>query len=348
MEKILIISLYVFVCLAVIKAQAVYVDSKTGNNKNPGTKELPVYSIQKAAEIIKSKNNDIYTMKINPGIYVLEHHVSVETQKDMANKRIVIEACILPDDSEWSPEKMPVIISRSNKGEIMQEDLFIKDNWITCFYINESHVTIRGLKFPGYNYPVNLYYPISRFTKEKTDLIVEQCIFTADFQFAVIQAGIIAHGDSVKVDHCIFYNVNNSVVYWQTAGNDVKTGNGITNSIIYGTNVSCIWTASPDKDFIFKNNIVANCNFFWIKNGYITTKYSIENCVIVNNRHYKGDENLKSSDFELTENNITKEGNVSLRMIKNIFEPWPIDHLHIIPQTTGYNLGAGIFKRRNK
>jgi hypothetical protein len=349
MERTILFSLFIFICLALVQAQVVYVDSNAGDDKNPGTKELPVFSIQKAAEIIKSKKNDISTMKINPGIYILDHHISIETEKETAGKRIVVEASILPDDSEWTPEKMPVIITRSNKGEIMQEDLFIKDNWITSFYINESHVTIKGLKFHGYNYPVNFYYPIARFNKEKTDLIIEQCMFLGDLQNSVIQAGIIAHGDSVKVDHCIFYKVNNAVVYWQTSGNDFKTGNSMTNCIISNTHVSAIWTASPDKDFIFKNNIVADCNFFWVKNKYITTKYSLDNCVIVNNRNFKADENLKPSDFELNETNVTKEGNISLRLIKSIFEAWPIDHLHIIPKTLGYNLDAGLFKKeRNK
>jgi hypothetical protein len=348
MKKTLFISLLAFICHLAVHAQAVYVDSNIGVDKNPGTKEVPVFSIQKAAEIIRSRDNGIYTMKISPGIYVLDGHIPVATEKEMTDKRIVIEASILPDDTSWTPEKMPVIITKSKKGEIMEKDLFIKDNWITSFYINESHVTIRGIKFLGYNYPVNFYYPIARFNKAKTDLLVEQCMFLGDLQTFVIQAGIIAHGDSVEVDHCIFYNANNAVIYWQDSGNGTKTGNSMTNCIVYGATVSAIWTASPDKDFIYKNNIVTNCNFFWVKETSNTAKYSIDSCVIVNNQHYKGDGNLNPSDFVLNETNIIKEGNVSLRMINTIFKPWPIDHLHIIPNALGYNLGAGLFKLRKQ
>ena len=348
MKTTSLISLIVCICDLAVYSQTIYIDSNAGDDKNPGTKESPVYSINKAAEIIRSRDNDIYTMKINPGIYVLDHHVPVATEKDLTDKRILIEASILPDDASWTPEKMPVIKTKSKKGEIMEKDLFIKDKWITSFYINESHITIRGLKFLGYDYPANFYYPITRFNKDKKDLLVEQCMFLGDLQTSVIQAGIITHGDAVKVDHCVFYNVNNAVIYWQDSGNGIKTGNSVTNCIIYGANTSAIWTASPDKDFIYKNNIVTNCDFFWVKEASNATKYSIDNCVIVNNQHYKGDGNLNPSDFELNETNVIKQGNISLRMISTVFEPWPVDHLHIIPNTLGYEIEAGIFKHRKQ
>jgi hypothetical protein len=348
MKTTKLIAILAFICHLTVHGQAVYVDCNTGDDKYAGTKEAPFFSIQKATEVASSRNNNIYDIKINPGIYVLDKHISVATEKVMTDKRIVIEASILPDDTLWTPEKMPVIITRSKKGEINEKDLFIKDNWITSFYINESHVTIRGLKFLGYNYPVNFYYPIARFNKAKTDLLVEQCMFLGDLQTSVIQVGIIAHGDSVRVEHCIFYNANNSVVYWKHSENGIKVGNSMTNCVVYGATVSAIWTASPDKNFIYKNNIVANCNFFWVKEASTTGLYSIDSCVIVNNQHYNGDGNLNPLNYAMNETNVIKEGNISLRLIKTIIEPCPIDHLHVLPNTLGYNLGAGLFKNRKQ
>ena len=345
--KLLLLVIFIAGCLT-IHAQAVYVDSNVGSDNNEGTENAPLFSINKAAEIVERNDNNVYVIKVNPGIYVLKHHIKISTKKPTSNKRIIIEAAILPDDTVWTPEKMPVIKTISSAGEIMEKDLFIKNNWITSFYINESRVTIRGLKFLGYDYPPNLYYPITRFNKEKTDLIVEQCMFLGDLQSSSIQVGVIAHGNSVKVDHCIFYNTNNAVVYWQSSGNEFKTGNSMTNCIVYGANVSSIWTASPDNDFVYKNNIVANCNFFWIKETSNTARYSIDRSIIVNNKHYLGDGNLNLSDFSLDETNVIKEGNISLRMIKTVFEPWPIDYLHVIPNTVGYNLKAGLFKLRKQ
>jgi hypothetical protein len=60
-----------------IQAQAVYVDSNFGNDNNAGTKKSPVSSINKAAEIVSKADNNIYTIKINPGIYILDKHISV-------------------------------------------------------------------------------------------------------------------------------------------------------------------------------------------------------------------------------------------------------------------------------
>jgi hypothetical protein len=329
------------------------VDSNTGDDKNLGTKEAPVFSIKKAAEIIKSRNNNIYTMKINPGIYVLDHHVSMVTEKEMRDKRIVIEASILPDDTSWIPEKMPVITSTAKKGEI--PDFY---HFVVSFLIDESHVTVRGIKFHGYFYPNTRYFPIARFNKVQTDLLVEQCMFVGDANISQIQVGVIAHGNGIKIDHCIFYKVRNTVVFFQDSGNGIKTGNGITNSIIYGAN-HAVWTAWPDKEFKFVNNVVSNCKYVWIKNSFNTTKYSIENCVLVNNKYYKGipdNVRLSPGEFEINENNVIKKGEISLRLIGNEDTPTldsidkllPIDYMHVIPGSLGYEIGAGLFKNRKQ
>jgi hypothetical protein len=345
MKNALFICLLALISYLNINAQAVYVDSNSGDDKNPGTREAPVYSIFRASEIIRSRDNNIYIMRINPGIYVLDNHISVATEKEMANKRIVIEASVLPGDTSWTPEKMPVIACRAKKGEI--PDYY---HFVASFLIDESHVTIRGLKFHGYFYPNTRYFPIARFNKAKTDLLVEQCMFVGDENVSQIQVGVIAHGNDVVIDHCVFYKLRNTVVFYQDSGDGIKSGNGLTNSIIYGVR-QAVWTAWPDKDFKFENNIVSNCIHVWVKNYFNTTKsYSIENCVIVNNQYYKviSDSTgaLVPGEFELKEKNVTKSGEISLRVIDDIDKPLPIDYLHIIPGTLGYDLGAGLFKNR--
>jgi hypothetical protein len=334
-----------------VNAQEVYVDSNIGNDQNPGTKESPFFSIKKAVEIIRSRDYNIYTIKINPGVYILDSHISVATEKEMNDKRIVIEASILPDDPFWAPEKMPVITSRGMKGEIPDSYHFV-----VSFLIDESHVTIRGIKFHGYFYPNARYFPIARFNKTKTDLLVEQCMFVGETDNSQIQVGVIAHGNEIKIDHCVFYKVRNTVVFFQDSGNGIKTGNGITNSIIYGAN-QAVWTGWPDKDFKFENNIVSNCRYVWVKNDFNPTKYSINNCIIVNNQYYKGvpdSERLSPGEFEINENNVIKKGEISLRLIDNddkplllgVDKPLPIDYLHIIPGSSGYEIGAGLFINR--
>ena len=348
MTKMLLISFAAGICILffqsqVLYPQAVYVDSETGDDNNNGSEESPLHSIPKAVEVIRNQDNTFYVIKINPGIYVLENPLSVYTDKDMTDKRIVIEAAVLPGDLSWRPEKMPIVFSISKKGEVPGQDY----HFVVSFLINESHVTIRGLKFPGYFYPNTRYFPIARFNKSKTDLFVEQCLFVGDEDASHLQVGIMAHGNQIRADHCVFYNVKNSVVFWEDAGGGIKTGNGITNSIIFGATQSGIWTAWPDSDFIFKNNIVSDCKYAWIKNYNNPTIYSIDSCIIVNNQYYQGiaGNTVYPDAFEIEENNVIKEGTISLRPKSEItHNPLPIDYLHVMPNTLGYEMDAGLFK----
>jgi hypothetical protein len=337
----------------IIHAQAVYVDSNIGDDKNPGTKKAPVYSIHKAAEIIKASSNNIFNMKINPGIYVLDHHVSVATEKELTDKRIIIEASILPDDTSWAPEKMPVVTCKALKGEIPENAHFV-----TSFRIDENHVTIRGLKFHGYFYPHTRSCPIGRFDKSLKDLLVEQCVFVGDPNVSQLHVGIYADGDEVMIDHCVFYKVRNTIVFGKDSGNGIKSGNCLTNSIIYSASQG-VWTGAPDKNFKFENNIVSDCRYAWVQGNGNTARYSMNNCVIVNNKFYTGVPDkvrLNPVVFEIDENNVIKLGEISLRLtgvedqptLDCVDKPLPIDYMHIIPGSLGYEMGAGLFKHRKQ
>jgi hypothetical protein len=175
MKSALTTGLVFFFCQMTLLAQAVYVDGRTGDDKNNGGREAPLFSIQKA--------------------------VSVATRKAMADRRIVIEASILPDDASWTPDKMPVIANRSGKREI--PDNF---NFVVSFVINESRVTHQGIQFHGCFYPHTRYFPIARFDRTKTDLRVEQCLFVGDANISQIRVGVIAHGNEVIIDHCLIVN----------------------------------------------------------------------------------------------------------------------------------------------
>lgn len=72
-----------FVCHLTSHAQAVYAANNTGDDNNPGKQEVPVFSIHKTAEIIRSPGNVIYVMKINPDIYIMDKHVEIATEKPM-------------------------------------------------------------------------------------------------------------------------------------------------------------------------------------------------------------------------------------------------------------------------
>jgi len=116
--------------------------------------------------------------------------------------------------------------------------------------------------------------------------------------------------------------------------------------------VCAVWLAWPDRDFVFNNNVIANCNYALIKDDFNSFKYSIENSVIVNNKFYMGiasNNGLKPDAFNINENNIVKTGEVSLKtMNENVDDALPVDYLHVLPNSPGYNIGAGLFKNKKQ
>ena len=324
--------------------EIVYVDGRKGDDANPGGRELPVLTIARAVEMVTAGKAGVGTVRINPGTYVLTTHVPVDAEKTMPDKKIIIEAGLMPDDPSWRPELMPVILSTAPKGEIAEDFHFV-----AAFLINASHVAVRGLKFTGYAYPNTRYFPIARLNKSKTDLFVEQCLFVGNEDASHLQVGVIARGNRVMIDHCVFYNVRNSAVFWQDDGSGLKTGNGITNSIIYGATQSGVWTAWPDGDFTFRNNIVACCRYAWIKNADNASVYTIENCVVVGNQHYQALSGavIVPQTFKVIEKNVVKTGKITLRPKDDVTHyPLPIDYLHVVPGTVGSEMGAGLFKKK--
>lgn len=331
------ITLLLLCSIHIARSQTVYVDAVNGDDSNTGTIQNPVAGIPQASDLLKKGSYSTAKIKVNPGMYVFESHVQISTFPG----RIVIEANILPDDPKWKPEDMPVIIITAGKGEIENNR-----NFVVAFLIENSNVEIRGLKFLGYPYPNVRYFPIARLDKKYKDLHVEQCVFTGDEDASHIQVGIIAHGDSIRVNNCVFNKVRNTVVFYEDSGNGIKKGNSLTNCIINGTFQSAVWTAWPDSGFVFKNNIITGCNYVWMKNSFNNTEYSMENCIVVDNKNHQGDESRQPAQFRLNEVDVIKNGTIQIRQKeKTVDLPLPRDYLHIIPNTLGYEMNAGIFKR---
>ena len=51
-----------------------------------------------------------------------------------------------------------------------------------------------------------------------------------------------------------------------------------------------------------------------MKNSYNLTWYVVKHCIVVNNRHYQGDESRQSTQFEPDEDDVIKTGKIQLRM----------------------------------
>ncbi|MFC1593298.1 right-handed parallel beta-helix repeat-containing protein, partial [Candidatus Neomarinimicrobiota bacterium] len=239
---------------------------------------------------------------------------------------LTIEATVLPDDTSWSCEKMPEIMSTSAASKNFGFDCSIGID------IKVNHTTIRGLKFIGNTNPdVSYYYAIGRSGKNLKDLEVTQCVFVGDSNKMPIQSGILAHGNQIKVTHCIFYNCKNSVVYYFANENKniERYGSEMSNCIIYGAYESGIWTASPDKNFIFRQNIITNCKYAWVHNIDNKTKYTLEDCVITNNENYIT--SLDGEKWEFSQSNII----YSVKTVNGLVVPR--DYLNVLKIKWGAN-----------
>src|SRR5690348_1946538 len=146
-------------------AEEIYVNAKTGNDKNTGTELQPLRTLAEAAKRINLDNKkEAATIILSEGVYPLTETVLFNNNKFSAEDRLTIKAETLPDDTNWNPQKMPIITSvipaKSTPGDGEEA---------RGFEIEVSHVTIEGLRFTGsplYYYidgkQSRRYYPVWR------------------------------------------------------------------------------------------------------------------------------------------------------------------------------------------
>ena len=168
----------------------IYVNANNGKNNNNGAQHSPLQTLSEAAKRINSaKGAGAITIYLSKGVYGLAetadfNPVNWEFTKD---NRLTIRAEVLPDDRDWNPADMPVLIStmpftveKNDKNEITGAQNF-------GILIQNSHVTIQGLRILGEPVHENpstgiliRNYPIVWEGKDLEDLHVTQCLFIGD------------------------------------------------------------------------------------------------------------------------------------------------------------------------
>ena len=320
-------------------AQVLFVNPSAGNDDDSGSINKPFETLSKAVQTANElTGKGSINIKLFPGLYLLQDKVLINPVRILdKTDRYTIEAATMPDDSSWTPEKMPVIQSVSNNNSTTQMPHSVG------LLVSVDNVTVRGLKFIGNPNPsVSRYYPITRENSTLKSLEVSQCYFIAEKNSTSIQGGIWAHGQGTNVDHCIFYNCRNGVLLLGGVKNC-----SVTNSIILGAYQSAFWIGAEDPAFVFNNNIISNCNYFWIKLAFNKATYRFDDCIIVNNNHYTGinkNRQLHETTEKYVENNVIKFG--ELQLVEKSDETLPFNYLHPVPGTLGYNYDVGIFKNQ--
>lgn len=335
----------------------IFLNPDAGNDQAAGTKESPLKSLFEAARRVNLANGKgAITIYLAEGIYGLSETVTFHPANWHFSKeaRLTIRATSLPDDSDWNPGRMPVIVSTMplNFKPYGNEDPLKGASY--GIQIETSHVTIQGLRVlgtPVHERPADGYvrrnYPIVREGRSLEDLRVTQCLFLGDKHAVPNHLAILASGQGVVVDHCVFFNVKDAVVFWFSDRPAEQCE--MHHNLVVGNYGAAVWTWSAAGDFKYYNNVVANANVFWVLNKDEKNSYEVSNSLVIgyNELVNKGggprDFGVKADPNKLKLSNdvlIKKDGRIELDE-----DPTSRNYLHIKPGTLGANLGAGLFTK---
>ena len=325
-------------------AEEIYVNSKTGNDVNIGTKHQPLKTIAEAAKRINGNNKkEAATIILSDGVYPLTETVLFNNDKFSVANRLTIRADVLPDDANWNPQPMPIITPMISAMPTPGDGEEARG-----FEIEASHVTIEGLRFTGgpvYYYidekQSRRYYPVWRDGKNLDDLVVTQCLFAGNLDVMPIRVAVIANGNGLAIDHCVFFNCQNSVVFWEAEGG-TSYHDAMRYCLVYESNYSGVWTTTNTADdFEFHNNIIADSRTGWVRDNNSTHNYQIHDCIYANNSKLTGNggDDAINDDF-LKMNNVRLTGKIDIEkdQSKN-------NYLQLKEDSFGSGLKAGLFKK---
>jgi hypothetical protein len=329
-------------------ATILYVDDRNGRDTNPGTRDSPLRTIGQAASVVNRRTEGgPTTVKIAPGVYNLTECAEFKSPVDYTEvDRLVIEATILPDEAQWKPHLMPVILSTEDPARDEQPR---EEMGTYSLKIKNSHVTVRGLKFLGNPVPRNWHACIERVGQNLDDLLVTQCMFVGNEDSLNIYCAALATGDRFVVDHCVFYGCHGSVVFWDGVEGIPGKGNAMRYCIVDRAHISGVWTCQTAEDFEFHHNIVTRCQYFWMrKRTDSPQEYRLHDCIVTNNSYYSGygvesgATGQTGAEVAYKEENVIKTGEVALERSKR-----SKNYLHVVKGTFGSNLQAGIHLRES-
>jgi hypothetical protein len=329
-----------------VSAEKIYINIKTGNDKNPGTQSQPLKTLHEAARRINTNNQrEATTVLLSEGVYPLTETVIINNNKYSLENRLVIRAEIMPDDPNWNPQRMPIIVTivptvANGDGEEARG-----------LEIEASHVTIEGLRFsgsPDYYYIDGKHnrrsYPIWRDGKNLDDLLITQCLFTGDVDLLPMRVAVIANGHGLVLDHCVFYHCQNPVVFWNAEGGKSEH-NAMRYCLVYGSYYSGVWTTqNTAEDLEFHHNIIAGNGTGWIREG--ERRYEIQDCIFTGNTYQTGSGSdptggKKPNPFDFLQmKNVQITGTIEIEkdQSKN-------NYLQLKEGSFGSALKAGLFKK---
>lgn len=341
--------LFFLVNLLFIKAEQLYVNPLTGSDMNSGTKTQPLKSLSEAAKRVNlNKNLEETTIILTEGVHLIDRTVLFTNNKYTSASRLTIRAEVMPDDEDWTPKKMPVIMT------VVPPEPGVGGEEAKGIQPEVSHVTIEGLRFtgsPDYTYldaeNLRRSYPIWREGKALEDLLVTQCLFAGNADVLPLHLGVIANGYGLVIDHCVFFNCKIPVVFWKNEGK-----NGIRSAmqycLVYGGYFAGVWTTqgTNGEDFDFHHNIIANTSTVWIREKGSQRRYKASDCIFVNYKKLAGygsgplSDSLPSPTDFLEMKNVRTTGTVIIEKDQS-----KRNYLQLAEGSFGSDLHAGLFKK---
>jgi hypothetical protein len=266
------------------------------------------------------------------------HPVNWHFSKD---ERLTIRATVLPDDAGWNPGMMPVIVSTMPldfKPYGNQDPLGGASYGIQ---IETSYVTIQGLRVlgtPVHERPkegmVRRNYPIVREGRNLDDLRITQCLFVGDKVAIPNHLAILASGQGIVVDHCVFYHCKDAIVFWHS--DRPAEHCEVHHNLFIGNYGAAVWSWSAAEDLKFYNNVIDNTNVFWILNSDEKASFSLSNSLISGYNEKADPAKLKFGKNVI----VKKEGTLQIDE-----DPTSRNYLQLMPGTPGTELGVGLFTK---
>jgi Right handed beta helix region len=331
----------------------IYVNSILGNDTNNGTKDSPLKTLTEAAKKVNVLNGiGTVSVLLSEGLYSLNETADFNPSNWTFSKetRLVIRAEILPNDTQWEPSKMPIIISAMPFNVEKNKNNEVTGGSNYGILIQTSHVTIQGLRILGE--PVHELpkkgvlirnYPIVWEGKDLSDLVISQCLFLGNKFALPNHLGILANGTELDVNHCVFYGIKDAVVMWNKKSENSKLHHNLFLNM-YG---AAVWTWSTSNDFSFYNNVASNVNVFWVLDQEEKESFEIKNSLLIGYNYFvnKGG---GPQDFGTPSVANKLKFKKDFKVIKsgqlNVIEDQTSKYfLHIKQGTLGSEYGAGIF-----
>jgi len=320
-----------------------FVNPATGADANPGTKNSPLRTLAGAARRVNTSDGvGPMTIVLSEGIHAIGETtwLKPERRSFSATARLTIRAEVLPDNPEWHTGRMPTLIHTMPVPTTWNGRPDPLGGAADGMMVETSHVTIQGLKIlglPVVESPkpgvIRRLYAISRLRRDLEDLEIAQCLFAGDEVTNPNHVAIIAHGNGVRVHHCIFRGLKISVVYW-TPG---SSGHAMRNCLCHDLYGSGVWTSG-----------VANCNYVWTSQGGASSlHYKVVDSYFASNRRLTGTgtgarleyRDIDSSFLELVGTKVSESPIVLER------DQTKRRYLHPSADSDAAKIGAGLFMK---